>query len=243
MTDNNRLPKEVERFNIVFRIQHVIMFVTFLLLAFTGWALKYPEVESSHWWVNIWGGPETAGIIHRVSGVTMLLDFGWHVAYLGYLFATGRMKIRAVTTIIPLPRDIVDVVQNYFYFFGLSKNRPRFARFSYLHKFDYWAVFWGMGIIGASGFALAFPVFTSRIFPQAILGWIWPLLRIMHSDEALLAIVFILFWHFYNEHLKAGKFPMSWTWLTGKISIEEMKHEHPREFEYMFSLGKSETEE
>jgi cytochrome b subunit of formate dehydrogenase len=230
---NKELPKEIERFNIIFRIQHIILFTTFLLLSFTGWALKYPEVEPSAWWVRIWGGPEIAGKIHRVAGVTMLLDFLWHVAYLGYLFTKG-MKIRAVTTIIPLPRDIIDVIHNYLYFLGLSKTKPKFGRFSYIHKFDYWAVFWGMGIIGVSGFTLAFPVFSSQFFPEFTLGWIWPLLRILHSDEALLAIVFILFWHFYNEHLKVGKFPMSWTWLTGKISIEDLKHEHAREFEYLF---------
>ncbi|MDA8170063.1 MAG: hypothetical protein M0Z59_10275 [Nitrospiraceae bacterium] len=227
------VPKEIERFNVIFRIQHVIMLVTFLLLAFTGWALKYPEIEPSKWWVRIWGGPETAGIIHRTAGLTMLADFVWHVIYLGYLFAKG-MRIRAVTTIIPIPKDIADVIKNYMYFLGISKEKPRFGRFSYIHKFDYWAVFWGMGIIGISGFVLAFPVFSSQFFPKAALGWLWPMMMILHSDEALLAIVFILFWHFFNEHLKWGKFPMSWTWITGKVTADYMKHEHPLEYEKMF---------
>lgn len=230
----HREPKEIERFNIIFRIQHVILFTTFLLLSFTGWALKYPEVAQSSLWVKIWGGPETAGIIHRVSGVTMLLDFLWHVIYLVYMFATGRLKMRAVTTIIPLPKDVIDVAHNLLYFVGISQTKPKFGKFNYLHKFDYWAVFWGMGIIGISGFILAFPVFSSAFFPRFTLEWIWPLMRILHSDEALLAIVFIFFWHFYNEHLKAGKFPMSWTWITGKISVEELKHEHKLEYEFLF---------
>jgi len=231
---NKEIPKEIERFNIVFRIQHVILFTTFLLLAFTGWALKYPEVEHSKWWVRMWGGPETAGLIHRISGVTMLLDFVWHVTYLAYLFMVGRLKFSTITTIIPLPKDVIDVIHNFLYFVGLVKTKPKFGRFSYLHKFDYWAVFWGIGIIGTSGFILAFPVFSSGFFPEFTLGWIWPLMRVLHSDEALLAIVFIFFWHFYNEHLKVGKFPMSWIWITGKISIEDLKHEHPLEYEYLF---------
>jgi cytochrome b subunit of formate dehydrogenase len=236
------IPKEIERFNVTFRVQHVLMLVTFLLLSFTGWALKYPEIEPSKWWVRIWGGPDTAGKIHRVAGVTMLLDFIWHVIYLGYLFATGRMGFSKVTTIVPLPHDVVDVVKNFAYFFGLSRNKPRFGRFSYIHKFDYWAVFWGMFIIGISGFVLAFPVFSSGFFPSFTLGWIWPMLRILHSDEALLAIVFILFWHFFNEHLKWGKFPMSWTWITGKISVEDLKHEHPLEYERIFGRGGKEQQ-
>jgi cytochrome b subunit of formate dehydrogenase len=235
---NKEIPREIERFNIVFRIQHVILLVTFLLLAFTGWALKYPEIEYSHWWVRLWGGPETAGLIHRAAGLTMLADFIWHVLYLMYLMATGRMRFHPTTTIVPLPKDVVDVLKNYLYFLGLSKERPKFGRFSYIHKFDYWAVFWGMGIIGVSGFVLAFPVFSSRFVPSFALEWFWPLMRILHSDEALLAIVFILFWHFYNEHLKWDKFPMAWTWITGRLSTEQLKHEHPLEYEMLF--GKEE---
>lgn len=228
--------REYLRFNIVFRIQHVILFVTFLLLAFTGWALKYPEptLEHAGWWIRLWGGPKTAGLIHRIAGVTMLLDFLWHVLYLAYLLATGKMKIRANTTIIPLPKDVMDLIQNMLYFLGLSKTKPRFGRFSYIHKFDYWAVFWGMGIIGLSGLALAFPTKAAYIFPEWSVNWIWELVAILHSDEALLAIVFILFWHFYNEHLKWDKFPMSMTWITGKISMEQLKHEHPLEYELEF---------
>jgi cytochrome b subunit of formate dehydrogenase len=230
------IPAEIERFNIIFRIQHVIMFTTFLLLAFTGWGLKYANAPAgvSSMWIRIWGGPETAGIIHRVAGVTMLTDFVWHVIYLGYLFAVGRMTINLRTTIIPLPKDIFDVVKNYMYFFGLSKEKAKFGKYSYAQKFDYWAVFWGMFIIGFSGFALAFPMLVSPIIPQAASSWIWQILSIMHSDEALLAIVFILFWHFYNEHLKPENFPMSWLWITGKMSTNKLKHHHPLEYELLF---------
>jgi formate dehydrogenase subunit gamma len=231
---NKDIPAEYQRFNVAERIQHVIMFVTFLVLSFTGWALKYPEVENSKWLVNLWGGPRAAGIIHRTAGITMLLDFLWHVIYLAYMLGTGKMKLRLNTTIIPLPKDILDMLKNIFYFIGLSKTKPRFGRFSYIHKFDYWAVFWGMGIIGLSGLFLAFPVQASYLFPSWSINWIWEVMFVMHSDEALLAIVFILFWHFYNEHLKYNKFPMSMTWITGKISIEDMKHEHPLEYELKF---------
>lgn len=233
---NKEITGYYQRFNTVERIQHVILLTSFLLLSFTGWALKYPEqtIEHSSWLVKIWGGAKNAGIVHRIAGITMLLDFLWHVIYLGYMLSTGKMKIRKETTIIPLPKDITDAVKNILYFLGLSKEKPQFGRFSYIHKFDYWAVFWGMGIIGLSGLFLAFPVQASYLFPLWSVNWIWEVIYIMHSDEALLAIVFILFWHFYNEHLKLGKFPMSMTWITGKISIEDMKHEHPLEYKLEF---------
>ncbi|HKN19319.1 MAG TPA: cytochrome b/b6 domain-containing protein [Dissulfurispiraceae bacterium] len=231
---NKNLPAEYQRFNVIERIQHVILLVTFLLLAFTGWALKYPEVEKSRWLVNLWGGARTAGIIHRTAGITMLLDFIWHVIYMGYMLGTGKMKLNPITTVIPLPKDIFDMVKNVSYFIGLSKTKPQFGRFTYAHKFDYWAVFWGMGIIGLSGLFLTFPVQAAYIFPSWSVNWIWEVLFVMHSDEALLAIVFILFFHFYNEHLKFDKFPMGMSWITGKISVEDMKHEHPLEYELEF---------
>ncbi|MBI5100245.1 MAG: cytochrome b/b6 domain-containing protein [Nitrospirae bacterium] len=236
MSETKEIPKEIERFDIIFRIQHVVMFTTFLLLSFTGWGLKYahePQGAASMW-IRVWGGAETAGLIHRIAGVTMLLDFVTHVIYLGYLIAMGKITWSTRTTVIPIPKDVLDVVKNFMYFLGLSKEKAKFGKFSYAQKFDYWAVFWGMFIIGTSGFALAFPIFFSNFIPQFTAGWIWEVLSIMHSDEALLAIVFILFWHFYNEHLKPDVFPMSWIWITGKISTDTLKHHHPLEYELLF---------
>lgn len=238
MPETDTPAAEVERFNIVFRIQHVIMFTTFLLLSFTGWGLKFAHVETSSWWIRIWGGPEIAGLIHRAAGVTMILDFAWHVAYLIFLFVGGRLSFHKNTTIIPLPKDILDVMKNFAYFLGLSRKKPKFGKFSYAQKFDYWAVFWGMFIIGLSGLALAFPIVATLFIPEAASGWIWQMFGLLHSDEALLAIIFILFWHFYNEHLKPEVFPMSWVWVTGRITKDEMKHHHPLEYKLRFGTQK-----
>ena len=231
---NKEIPEEYIRFNIIERIQHIILFTTFLLLTFTGWAVKYPEVQQSQWWIRIWGGPETAGIIHRVAGITMLFDFVWHVVYMIYRIVSGKISFHKYKTLIPLPTDLTDLVKNLMYFMGASREKPQFGRFSYLHKFDYWAVFWGMAIIALSGLFLTFPVQASYLFPAWSVNWIWELIFIMHSDEALLAIVFILFFHFYNEHLRWEHFPMNMVWLTGRLTMEKMKHEHPLEYELEF---------
>jgi hypothetical protein len=94
-----------------------------------------------------------------------------------------------------------------------------------------------MFIIGSSGFFLAFPVLVSGLFPAFTTAWIWDIIFIMHSDEALLAIVFILIFHFYNEHLRSEVFPMNWMWLTGKMTIEQLKHHHPAEYDYLYGKG------
>ncbi len=226
----NALPREVERFDLHFRIQHIIMLTTFLLLFFTGWALKFAEVETSQTWIRFWGGPKTAGIIHRAAGILMLLDGLYHIAYLVYRFAKGKLRF----DLVPVWKDVVDFYQNVLYFLGASEEKPKFRKFNYLQKFDYWAVFWGVFVIGTSGLALAFPTKAALLFPAWTTNWIWELIYIMHSDEALLAIVFILFWHFYNEHLRPEVFPMSWVWITGKMSVSDLREHHSAEFERLF---------
>ncbi len=227
---NKNIPTEIERFDLSARIQHVIMFTTFLLLSFTGWGLKYAYQDPASAWIRFWGGAKSAGIIHRVAGIIMLLDFIYHQFYLLNLIRKKDFRLSAV----PMPKDIMDVFQNIMYYLGLSKEKPYFGKFNYMQKFDYFAVYWGMFIIGASGFFLAFPVMVSSLFPTFTLQWIWDVLFVMHSDEALLAIVFILIFHFYNEHLRSEEFPMNWMWLTGKMSVEKLKHHHPAEYDYLF---------
>lgn len=227
---NKALPTEVERFNLEERIQHMGLFITFLILAFTGWGLKYAYVEPSSMWIKVWGGAKAAGTIHRAAGVLMLLVFSYHIVYLVRKALTGKFRL----TLLPLPKDAIDLLQNLMYYVGLRKDPPQFGKFTYLQKFDYWAVFWGMLIIGTSGLFLTFPVTVSALWPEWSIKWIWDVLFTMHSDEALLAVVFILFIHFYSEHLKPGNFPMSWSWLTGKMSVEKLKHEHPLEYDHLF---------
>jgi cytochrome b subunit of formate dehydrogenase len=225
--------EEVERFDIHFRVQHILLFTTFLVLAFTGWGLKYAGLDASHWLIRLSGGAETAGIIHRVAGIVLVLDFIYHLIYMAYLILSGKLKFRMETTVVPVLSDAKDLIQNFKYYMGLADREAEYGKFNYKQKFDYWAVFWGMAIIGSSGVALAFPIAASYLIPEFTTGWIWQLLSIMHSDEALLAVVFILFWHFYNEHLKPATFPMSWVWLTGKLTKAEMKHHHAIHYKLM----------
>jgi cytochrome b subunit of formate dehydrogenase len=228
--NNKSIPTEIERFDLSARIQHIILFTTFLFLAFTGWGLKYAYQDPASAWIRFWGGAKMAGIIHRVAGIALLLDFIYHQFYLLNLARKKDLRL----TMLPMPNDVLDLVKNFMYYLGLSNERPYFGKFNYLQKFDYWAVYWGMLIIGTSGFFLTFPVMVSSIFPTWSLAWIWDVVFTMHSDEALLAIVFILIIHFYSEHLRSEVFPMSWLWLTGKMPIGDLKHHHPAEYDRLF---------
>jgi hypothetical protein len=118
------------------------------------------------------------------------------------------------------------------YFLGLGP-RPRFGRWAYWEKFDYWAVFWGVSIIGASGLLLWFPTFFARVLP----GWVFNVAIIVHSDEALLAVGFIFTIHFFNGHLRPEKFPMDLVIFTGRVSEEEFRHERALEVARLEARG------
>jgi hypothetical protein len=114
-------------------------------------------------------------------------------------------------SMVPQPHDVAQIYQHFRYFFGLGP-RPRFGRWAYWEKFDYWAVFWGVGVIGASGLMLWFPTLFSQFLP----GWVFNIAIIVHSDEALLATGFIFTVHFFNSHLRPEKFPMDPVIFTGR---------------------------
>jgi cytochrome b subunit of formate dehydrogenase len=128
---------------------------------------------------------------------------------------------------LPGPKDAFDMRDNILFMMGLKKERPKFDRYMYLEKFDYWAVFWGIVMMVGSGFVFWFPAQFARFLPH----WVITSAQIIHGEEATLAILFLFVVHFYNVHLKPGIFPMSWVWLTGRITVEQQKDEHPLEYE------------
>jgi cytochrome b subunit of formate dehydrogenase len=135
-------------------------------------------------------------------------------------------------SMVPQPQDIIDIYRNFKYFIGIGP-RPQFDRWTYWEKFDYWAVFWGMFIIGGSGLLLWFPVFFAKLLP----GWMFNIASLVHGEEALLAVGFIFTFHFFNGHLRPAKFPMDTVVFTGRISEHEMKDERLVQYERLTREG------
>ena len=216
----------VERFDIHARIQHWGMMASFTTLVLTGWPLKMAHLEASNTLVRLFGGQATAAVIHRVAAVVLLAVAVYHVIYLVVRAKQGRLTLEMV----PALKDVTDLAGNIAYYLGLKKERPRFGKWTYYEKFDYWAVFWGMAIMGGSGLILWFPTLAARILPGSFIA----IAQLAHSDEALLAALAIFLWHFYNVHLKPTIFPMSWVWLTGKLTAEALYEEHREEYERRF---------
>jgi formate dehydrogenase gamma subunit len=218
-----------ERFSLNERLQHIVLFSSFIVLVFTGFPLKYPEVDFLDPLFYLTGGVRGARIIHRTAAVIMGLDFLYHNLYIFSLLYRRRIGLKEILLMVPQPKDVKDLVQNFRYFMGLSKERPRFGKFSYLEKFDYWAVYWGIFIMGGSGLVLWFPEFWTQFTPIDIVR----IAYIAHSDEALLAFLAITCWHLYNVHLSPRHFPMNKVWYRGWLTREEMIEEHPLEYERM----------
>jgi cytochrome b subunit of formate dehydrogenase len=136
---------------------------------------------------------------------------------------------------VPQPRDARQLVEHVRWFLGRGP-RPDFDRFTYWEKFDYWAVFWGMGVIGLSGLMLWFPGLFARFLP----GWVFNLAFVVHGEEALLAMVFIFTVHFFNGHLRPEKFPMDTVIFTGRVPEEELAEERPAHYARLKDSGELE---
>jgi cytochrome b subunit of formate dehydrogenase/nitrate reductase gamma subunit len=169
-----------------------------------------------------------AGIFHRwFAGITFSYFF-LHLLWVLYYRIILKGNLFGSDSMIPSWRDLKDLYQHITYFLGRG-DPPRFGKFTYWEKFDYWAVFWGIAFIGGSGLLLWFPEFFSRFLPGIFLNIAYTI----HSDEALLAVGFIFIVHLYNAHFRAGVFPLDRSIFTGKIDAKEMMERHPLEWEYL----------
>jgi cytochrome b subunit of formate dehydrogenase len=224
----------VVRFGAFERVLHGLLMVSFLGLAFTGAPLLFSEHSWAVRLAGLLGGYGVTGTLHRAFGALMITVFTVHVgSIVRRVFVKKEMgMLWGPNSLVPQPSDALDLVKHFRWFVGLGP-RPRFDRFTYWEKFDYWAVFWGMGIIGTSGVLLWFPQLFSRVLP----GWIFNIALVVHGEEALLAVVFIFTVHFFNGHLRPEKYPMDTVIFTGRVALREMKEERPAEYERLRAEG------
>ena len=227
----------VRRFDRADRVMHAILMVSFLGLAATGLPLLFSESEWASRFAHALGGFAAAGTIHRAFAFTLMAVFVTHVMRLfARIFLRGERGILwGPSSLVPQPRDLMDIIGHVRWFVGRGP-RPAFERYTYWEKFDYWAVFWGMAIIGSSGLMLWFPLFFSRLVP----GWLFNVAMLIHGEEALLAVGFIFTIHFFNGHLRPEKFPMDMVIFTGRTTVEEMRRDRPGEYARVASSGELE---
>ena len=229
-------PTHVRRFPKLYRNLHLMVIVSFIALALTGMTLKFSYAPWARVMSRILGGFEAAGFIHRVAAVITFTYFGTHlVDLLRRKRESGLSWLRFITGPSGMmlgPRDFAEFWGSIRWFLGKGP-RPSYGRWTYWEKFDYFAVFWGVAIIGATGLLLWFP----EVFTHVIPGWVLNVATIIHSDEALLAVGFIFTIHFFNTHFRPEKFPIDTVIFTGTIPLEEFKRDRPAEYEQLVASG------
>jgi formate dehydrogenase gamma subunit len=216
--------KYVERFTLNERLQHLVLVISFTLLVISGLPLSYAEAGWAKWFYTFPGSAQLRGIIHRIGAVMLMALAVWHVIYL--LTPRGREQLKHLRW---TRKDFADIWQMLKCYLGLSDEKPKFGRFNWIEKLEYYAVVWGTTVMVLTGLALWFEAQALTYLPL----WVWHICRLIHSYEALLAFLTIIIWHLYHVHFKPGVFPMSWVWLTGKISLRHLQEEHPLEFEQL----------
>lgn len=239
------------RFSLNQRIQHIILAITVVLLVLTGMPLRFSDAAWASPLYALFGGIQYAPIVHRVAGAILVLLFIYHLIYLGYhlvkddllpmkrrgeLTVTKVFKLLLNQPLVPNWKDVRDILDLFKYLLFLTNERPKGAKWTWKEKFDYWAPFWGMLIIGTSGIILWNETLSARVFTGQVINYA----LIAHSDEALLAALFLFIWHWYNVHFSISVFPMGTSFLSGYLTEELMIEEHYEHYvEVMTECGYS----
>jgi cytochrome b subunit of formate dehydrogenase len=222
-----------ERFDTFSRVLHLMVIISFISLAFTGMVIKFSGVGVFQTISRIMGGYEVTGFIHRTAAI---ITFAYFFLHLGYLIRHKKIKKRTFkymlsgeNSVLPQKRDVIEFWHTIKWFLGIGP-RPEYGRWTYWEKFDYFAVFWGVAIIGFSGLILWFPEFFTGL---GLPGLFINVATIIHSDEALLATGFIFTIHFFNTHFRPDKFPMDTVMFTGRVPLDEFIEDRPRQYHYL----------
>lgn len=209
--------KEYTRFTIFQRVEHFVLLLSFSLLGFTGLPQKFINSPISIAIINALGGIEGTRVVHRVSATVLMVVSIYHLLEVIYKVFVQRTE----WTMLPLIEDFNHVIQDVLYYIGLRKHPAHYGRYNYGEKMEYLAVVWGTVVMAITGFMMWNPIATARYLP----GEAIPAAKAAHGGEAVLAVAAIILWHFYNVHLRHFNKSM----FTGKMTREEMRHEHPAE--------------
>jgi len=219
----------VVRMSFMFRIQHLLTMITLLVLALTGFQLMYHEHPVSRFLIELEGGVLNRGILHRVAAVALMAQLVYHAFYMT-VSRTGRQELREF---LLTGTDLRDFLQATRFNLGLAAEYPRFGKYGYKEKFQYWGATIGIFLISLTGIALWAEEFSMRFLPKFMLD----LALIVHGYQGLLIFVILLFWHLYIVHLHPSVFPMNMAWITGRVDAEWLREEHPLEYEKLKGEG------
>jgi cytochrome b subunit of formate dehydrogenase len=225
MTPDDRA-EYVVRFSFWSRFQHASVILLFGLLLVTGMPQTWPYADVSRWVIDHLGGVFAVRWMHRAAGVAFALLVTAHLS----VVIVGILSRRMRPSMLLGRKDFTDAIENLRYYAGYAEAPPKFGRYDYRQKFEYWGLVFGSVIMVATGFILMFPIPISLMLPAELI----PAAKAMHSYEALFAFLIVLIWHMAGAHLTPESFPMDTSIFTGKIRKDKLRHEHPLEYEELF---------
>ena len=205
------------RFTLAQRVEHVLMLLSFTTLGLTGLPQRFAAHPVSLWFINILGGIDNLRTIHHTAAIVMMFGTMYHILVVGYKIFVERQRM----SMLPVFQDAKDALGALLYNVGLQKSRPQMGRYTFEEKAEYWAFAWGAIVMGFTGFLMWNPVTAATFLP----GEFIPAAKAAHGGEAVLAVLAIIVWHMYGVHIKHFNKAM-WT---GRMTEEEMLHEHPLE--------------
>jgi formate dehydrogenase subunit gamma len=214
-----RVERTFQRFTLGQRWEHAILLICIIVLLLTGLPQKYRDTGWSQWLLSTPERVYQIQQIHHVTALVLTAEVLYHLGRAFYLIFRRRLP----GDMLPTWQDVRDAWQMLRYLFFLTRKKPTFGKYNFEQKFTYWFLFVGIGILVVSGFILWFPEIITRLLP----GGVVPAALLAHSNEAVVAAIFIIIWHFYHVHLER----LNLSIFTGRLSEDEMRTYHAAEFE------------
>ena len=227
----------LKRFDKTQRLSHLFLMLTFLIQSGTGFGRLFITTDFGRSLCWIFGGYETAIIIHFWVGILMMAGFTVHIVYLIKRIKRQDLvnSVMGPDSLVPGPQDAQHMFQRILWTMGMGPH-PKLDRWAYWEKFDYWAVFWGLPLLAVTGVMLKFPLLTTLVLP----GWTLNIAALLHRAEAILAASFIFIVHFFIGHIRPLSFPMNEAMFSGSVHLEEALQEKPLWVERLKQEGKLE---
>ncbi|MEI8326645.1 MAG: cytochrome C [Betaproteobacteria bacterium] len=229
--------KQYQRFSLLWRITHLVFAVSLMVLVLTGMSVLYADTSWAPVIMHWLGGPKVSAVVHRTFAAVLVIVFLAHLVYLLVRIVRNRKTFEwfGPNSLVPTWQDLWDILAMVKWFLGMGP-KPVFDRWTYWQKFDYWAPFAAVLVIGITGLMLLFPSTTAAYLP----GWVFNVATVFHGEEALLAALFVFTVHFFNNHFRPDKFPLDVVMFTGSMPLEEFKRGHRVEYNRLLASGELE---